>query len=154
MTYYVWFFHEGQKFGCRWIFMRPPPPSVTWEVYCFPHRQLISSFGRRVISFERSLKFISKSVLFVCTMIFKRIVGLHFYPWCYASVVSSRQALQTNWKLFSNFNFVFKLLAKNFKTTWILIEVQCITYQWIWIDKLYKLMEFFFLNFWIIFLIM
>ena len=26
-----------------------PPPSVTGEVYCFPRRQLIFSFGRRVI---------------------------------------------------------------------------------------------------------
>ena len=26
-----------------------PPPSVTGELYCFPRRQLIFSFGRRVI---------------------------------------------------------------------------------------------------------
>ena len=26
-----------------------PPPSVTVEVYCFPRRQLIFSFGRRVL---------------------------------------------------------------------------------------------------------
>ena len=31
------------------LFMPPVPPSVTGEVYCFPRRQLIFSFGRRVI---------------------------------------------------------------------------------------------------------
>ena len=39
------------------IFMAPP--SVTGEVCCFPRRQLIFNFGRRVIlyiSFERSLR--------------------------------------------------------------------------------------------------
>ena len=29
--------------------MYMPPASVTGEVYCFPRRQLIFSFGRRVI---------------------------------------------------------------------------------------------------------
>ena len=35
-----------------------PPPSIMGEVYCFPGRQLIFSFDRRVlpISFERSLR--------------------------------------------------------------------------------------------------
>ena len=34
-----------------------PPSCVTGEVSCFPHRQLIFRFGRRVISsFERSLR--------------------------------------------------------------------------------------------------
>ena len=32
------------------------PPSVMGEVYCFPCRQLIFSFDRRVILFERSLR--------------------------------------------------------------------------------------------------
>ena len=32
-----------------------PPPSIAGEVYCFTRRQLIFSFGKHVISFERSL---------------------------------------------------------------------------------------------------
>ena len=31
------------------------PPSVTGEVYCFPRRQLIFSFGRRVIYHSKGL---------------------------------------------------------------------------------------------------
>ena len=31
------------------------PPSVTGEVYCFPRRQLIFSFGRRVIYYSKGL---------------------------------------------------------------------------------------------------
>ena len=44
--------------SCIWLLFLNSlfiPPSVTGEVYCFPRRQLIFSFGRRVISFERSL---------------------------------------------------------------------------------------------------
>ena len=38
------------------------PPSVTGEVYCFPHRQLIFSFGRRVIYNSKGLsEYIPKS---------------------------------------------------------------------------------------------
>ena len=42
------------------------PPSVTGEVYCFPRRQLIFNFGRRVIGipFERSLRIYSEIVFF------------------------------------------------------------------------------------------
>ena len=32
-----------------------PPPSVTGEVYCFPRRQLIFRFGRRVIYHSKGL---------------------------------------------------------------------------------------------------
>ena len=31
------------------------PPSVTGEVYCFPRRQLIFSFGRRVTKHSKDL---------------------------------------------------------------------------------------------------
>ena len=48
-----------------------PPTSVSGEVYCFPRRQLIFSFGKRVIniiSFERSMssEYIPKSIPYVC----------------------------------------------------------------------------------------
>ena len=55
------------------------PPSVTGEVYCFPRRQLIFSFGRRVIYHSKNLwEYIPKSIPSVCTTIFKGISGLHF----------------------------------------------------------------------------
>ena len=67
---------------------------------------------------------------------------------------SPRQALQSIGKLFSifqKFKFVFDLLAKNrkkysskYSEALILIKVQCVIYQWIRLDKLYKLMIFFF----------
>ena len=40
--------------------------------------------------------------------------------------------------------------SKNIETNseaWVLIKVQCVIYQWIRLDKLYKLMERFFLKF-------
>ena len=65
-----------------------------------------------------------------------------------------------NYWNFLNFEFVFEFLAenrtswpktenfgrkpKNIQTACILIEVQCIKYQWIWFDKLNELMESFF----------
>ena len=43
------------------------PPSVTGEVYCFRRRQLIFSFGRRVIYHSKGLgEFIPKSIPSVC----------------------------------------------------------------------------------------
>ena len=57
-----------------------PPPSVTGEVYCFPRRQLIFSFDRRVVYYLKGLwEYIPRSIPFVCTTIFKRIAWLCFY---------------------------------------------------------------------------
>ena len=57
------------------------PPSVTGEVYCFPRHQLIFSFDWRVIYHLKGLwEYILKSIPSVCSTIFKRIVGHHFYP--------------------------------------------------------------------------
>ena len=57
----------------------------------------------------------------------------------------SQRVLQINEKIFSNFEFVFKLAIdqnrKNIQTNseaWMLIKVQCVIYQWIRLDKLYK----------------
>ena len=60
----------------------------------------------------------------------------------------SQQALQTN--AFSKFLIIFQIIGwkpENIQTNseaWILTKVQCIIYQLIWFDKLYKLMESFF----------
>ena len=70
----------------------------------------------------------------------------------------SWQALQTNGKFILN---LFRIKSINGQKTeniqtnnmvWILIKVQCVIYQWIRLNKLYKLMESFFSHFGIIFL--
>ena len=55
---------------------------VTGEEYCFPRRQLIFSFDRRVIYHRKVFEstFRSQFSQSVCTAIFKRIAGLSFYP--------------------------------------------------------------------------
>ena len=57
----------------------PPPPhlELQGEVYCFPRRQLIFSFDKRVIYHLKGLwEYILKSIPSVCTTIFKRIARL------------------------------------------------------------------------------
>ena len=124
--------------------------SVTGEVYCFSRRQLIFSFGRRVIYYHLKglWEYIPKLIPSVCTTILKRIAGLCFYRKClmlyfYGFVSTS----STNvWKAYYKFRIIGRK-PKNIQTNskvWILIKVQCVVHQWIWLDKLYKLMEFFF----------
>ena len=96
----------------------------------------------------------NSACLSVCTSIFKRIVRLCFYLKClilWLYINGSILTSSTNkWKSF--FKFVFELMAeksKNIETNseaWVLIKVQCVIYQWIRLDKLYKLMERFFSN--------
>ena len=90
-----------------------PPPSVTGEEYCFPRRPLIISFGMRVIlllkgTYLRVHSEIDSVCLSVCTTIFKRIAGLHFYPksLMLTSMDSIQRAPQTNGKFFSKFEFL------------------------------------------------
>ena len=72
----------------------------------------------------------------------------------YISMDSSREALQTNGKLFFLISNSFSNISqkpKNIQTNreaWILVKVQCVIYQWIRLDMLYKLIEAFskFLN--------
>ena len=57
------------------------PTSVTGEVYCFPRRLLVFSFGRRVIYRSKGLsENIPMSIPSVYTTAFKQIAGLSFYP--------------------------------------------------------------------------
>ena len=63
----------------------------------------------------------------------------------------SQRALQTNGIFFYKFQIRYQIIVwtlKNIQTNseaLILIKVQCVVYQWIRLDKLYKLMEDFFL---------
>ena len=129
-------------------------PSVTVEVYCFPRRQLIFSFGRRVIYHSKGLwEYIPKSIqsvgLSVCSTTFKRIAGIRFYPKSLLLYINEFVSTSTSnkWKAF--FKFVFKILTENRtiintnSKTWILIKLKCVLYQIIPLNKLYKLMDFF-----------
>ena len=136
------------------------PPSVTGEVYCFPRRQLIFSFGRRVIYHSKGLwEYIPKSIpslcLFLCITIFKRIARLCFYHeslmLCINGFVSTSST--NEWKVFFKFRIIGWKPNNNQTNSnaWILIKMQCVIYQWICLDKLYKLIGSLFSNFGIIF---
>ena len=78
------------------------------------------------------------------------IAGLCFYPKCFMFYINGFiSTSSTNlWKVFF-FKFqirfwIFGQKTKNFQTNskaWVLIKLQCVIYQWIRFDKLYKLME-------------
>ena len=96
------------------------PPSVTREVYCFPFRQLIFSFGRRVIYHSKGLweyisKYIPSVCLCVCTSVFKRIAGLRVYSkslMLYINRFVSTSSTNQLKFFFSKFKFVFELMAE------------------------------------------
>ena len=88
-----------------------PPPSSTGEVYCFPRRKQIFSFGRRVIYRLKGLwEYIPKSIPSVClsiyTTIFKRIAGLRFYPKSLMLYINGFASTGSTkyWKAFFNFS--------------------------------------------------
>ena len=133
------------------------PHSVTGEVYCFPRRQLVFSFNRRVIYHLKGLwEYIPKSIPSVRLYHdLQRKAGLRFYPkslmLLYINGFVSTSSTN-KWKSFF-FEFwirfcLFELITKkNIQTNGeagMLTKVQCVMYQWIWLDKLYKLMESFF----------
>ena len=124
------------------------------DEYCFPRRQLISSFGRRVIYHSKGLwEYIPKLILSVCPSVaitkFQWITELCFYPkslMLYINGLVSQSS--TNWlkAFFSNFNLIFELLADNRKIFkqiasheyWSKCNVLCF---WVRLDKLHKQME-------------
>ena len=188
----------------------------TGEVYCFPRRQLIFRFGRRVIYHLKGLcEYIPKSIpsvylhhnlltnsgtLLLCLMlynqwirlnelykqmesffqvsdfffkiltenrkIFKRIAGHEYWSNCNVLNVSmdlSQGVLQLKksfffqisfrnfWTITENFEQRAKILNRNSKMciqknseAWTLIKLQCVVYQWICLNELYKLMKSFF----------
>ena len=137
----------------------PPPPllSVTGEVYCFLRRQLIFSFGRRVVYHSKGLwEYIPKSTPSVCTTIFKRIAELCFHPKFFMLNINGFISTSSTNKSFffqiSNFFPIYGRKPKNIQTNseaWILIKVQCVIYQWICLNELYKLRKSFFqISFW------
>ena len=88
----------------------------------------------------------------------KQGVNIDQIAMCYISMDLSQRALQNNGTLFSNFKLVFEILAENQKIFKRIVRPEhwskCnvpIMYQWISLDKLYKLMESFFSNFGIMF---
>ena len=83
--------------------------------------------------------------------IFKRIARREYWSKCIVLYINGFVSTSSTncWKLFSNFEFVFELLAKteNYSNEWQgvkKIKFQCVIYQWIHLDKLFKLMESFF----------
>ena len=123
------------------------PPSVTGEVYCFPRRQLIFSFGRGIIYHLDTCR--NWFRLSVCTTIFKWIGGLCFYP-KYLMLYIIGFFFYELYKLMEFFLkyricfWIFDRKPNFFQTNreaWLWIKVQCVVYQWISLNKLYKLIE-------------
>ena len=93
------------------------------EVYCFPRLLQIFSFGRRVIYHSKCLwDYILKSIpsvcLCVCTTIFKRIAGLHFYPeslMLYINGFDLQASTNKRKDFFRNFEFVLEFFAETQK---------------------------------------
>ena len=87
-------------------------PIVTGEVYCFPRRPLIFSFGRRVIYHLKGLwEYIPKSIPSVCTTIFKRKAGFCVYMF---DVIHQWIHLNELYKLMERFFFKFRILFRTF----------------------------------------
>ena len=153
---YFWAYRIS--FCCIRVFMLPP--SIRGGIFCFPRRQLIFIFDRRVNGVIYYLKglweYIPKSILSVCTTIFKRIAGVCFYLKClmlYINLFVSTSSTEKIKSFFFKFQINFQIIGRKPKNiqmnseAWILIRVQCVIYQWIRLDKLYKLMETFFFKF-------
>ena len=93
------------------------------------HYKLMESF------FSHSFRIFSRKPKF-----FKRIARREYWSNCnvlYGSV--NGKCMQcVNGKLFSNFTFkIISRKPKNIQTAWIFVEVQCVIYQWIRLDKLF-----------------
>ena len=131
------------------------PPNVTEEVYCFSRRHIIFSFDCRVIYhlkglWEYSPKPISSVCLSVCTTIFERITGLRLYVKCLMLYINGlvSKSSTNQWKAFSIFfgrkQIFFKRIARRGLVNIDQIPFQCVIYQWIRLNELYKLMKNFF----------
>ena len=144
------------------------PPSVTGEVYSF-----------LVINWFSALIGLSYIILKVFESTFRKRFRPSVSPVClyhdfqtnsgtsflsqifhvsYTSMDSFQRVLQTNWKFFFLIsNWFLEILVQNLKNiqknrnSWILIKMQCVKYQWIRLDKLYKQMKSLFSIFGIIF---
>ena len=91
------------------------PPSVMGEVYCFPRRQLIFSFFKRVISFERPLR-VHSEIVSVCITIFELMVGLCLYPkslMLHIDIFVTTSSAKSY--IFTKFQIVFESMAENRK---------------------------------------
>ena len=132
----------------------PSAPSVTGEVYCFPHYQLILSIDGRVVFHLKGLwEYIPKSILSVWLSVRlsvprslnELLAGLHFYPKSFLLYINNK--LYKLMDFFFKFRIHFQLSGRKPKIfqmkaeAWILIKLQCIIYQWIRLNELYKLMK-------------
>ena len=104
-------------------------------------------------------EYIPKSIPSVCTTIFNRIAGLCFCVICLMLYINGFVSTScTNWWInFLNFRIrsrIFGWKPKNIQKNseaWILIKFQCVVYQWIRLNELYKVMKRFFSNFKLVF---
>ena len=71
-------FNPNNSWSQSCKFSSNSPAIVMEEVYCFPRRQLIFSFGWCVM-YQGLWEYIPKSIPSVCTTILKQIAGLCFY---------------------------------------------------------------------------
>ena len=93
--------------------------------------------------------------LSVCTTIFNRIAGLSFYLKSFMLYINKFVLISSTnwWEAFSTFRICFRIIDRKPKNSqsnrevWILIKGQCVIYQWICLDKPYKLMGSFFFKF-------
>ena len=116
------------------------PPCVKGEVHCFPRRQLIFSFGRRVIYHLKGLwEYIPKLIPSVCLYhdiqtnsgtLFLSLIFDVIHKWiCLNELYKQMESFY-----FSNFEILFRILAENRKPTystnnkvWIFIKFHCVT---------------------------
>ena len=134
--------------------------SVTGEIYCYTRCWLIVRFVERVTYHSKGVgEYIPKKLipsvsqliclsvhLSVCTTIFKRITGLSFY--LKSSMLHIDGIVPTSstkkWEPFFKLQIRFRIdgriqnIIQTNSEAWILIKVQCVLYQWISFDTLYK----------------
>ena len=91
-----------------------PPPTETWEVYCFPRRQLIFSFDMRVLCTYLIWNVLGSTFKIDSvrlSTIFKRIEGLCFYVICF-DVMHQWICFDELYKLMQS--FFFQIFFSNF----------------------------------------
>ena len=150
MTHYI---HALQIIYLILYLLCPPPQCNGGGILLSssPNNFQLWCAARRVIYHSKGVwEYIPKSIPSVCTTIFKRIAGLCFYLKSLMLYINGFVLTSSGkrWKVFFfKFRIRFRIIGRNphkkiiptNKEAWILIKVKCFTYQWICLDKLYKL---------------